>query len=500
MDKKSISTSKPIIFVDGSSYLYRAFHALPALANSKGFQTGAIFGIVNMLRRLLTQYQPEAMAVVFDAKGKTFRDELYEAYKATRQAMPDELISQIDPIHQIIQAMGLPLIMVDGVEADDVIGTLAKEATKNNRASLISTGDKDLAQLVNTDVTLINTMTNTLLDPEGVKNKFGVPPDLIIDYLTLVGDTSDNIPGVPNVGPKTAAKWLQTYGSLDNIIAHAEDITGKVGENLRASLSLLPLTKQLVTIKCDVPLSIHIADLNIKPADEKILIQWFKELEFKGFLSELLQSSQHQIEENTHYVTITTEEALQTWLKKIAEAKLFAFDTETTSLDYMRAQCVGVSFAMTPFEAAYIPFGHDYPDAPKQLSQHTVLSQLKPILENESIKKIGQHIKYDMEVMANIGIHIRGVSFDTMLESYILDSSSNNHDMDSLALKYLGLRTITFEDVAGSGQKQVSFNQVELEKASTYAAQDADVTLRLHQTLYPRIEAEPGLKYVFNYI
>jgi len=494
--------NKPIILVDGSSYLYRAYHAMPALMNSKGSPTGAVYGMINMLKRLIADYQPDYMAVIFDAKGRTFRDDLYEAYKATRQEMPHELVVQIEPIHRIIGAMGLPMIVIEGVEADDVIGTIAVHAAKEKRDTLISTGDKDLAQLVNNHVTLINTMTNTILDPEGVKEKFGVRPEQIVDYLTLIGDTSDNIPGVPQVGPKTAVKWLQEYGTLDNIIAKADSITGKVGENLRTSLSQIPLSKTLVTIKLDVDLPVNLADLNIKPADKNILAELFKEMEFKNWLGELLQKSSADSAANKYenYVIIQSESVFKEWLNQLKQTEIMAFDTETTSLDYMTAQLVGVSFAIKDGTAAYVPFAHDYADAPEQLAKEYVLAELKPVLENPRIKKIGQNIKYDMEVLANAGISLQGIAFDTMMESYVLDSASNNHDMDALALKYLGWRTITFQDLAGKGSKQLTFNQIDVQKAGLYAAEDADVTLRLHEALWPRIVAEQGLKRVFEEI
>ena len=492
---------QPLILVDGSSYLYRAFHALPTLTNSKGFSTGAVYGMVAMLKRLLTEYHPTHIAIVFDTKEKTFRDELYPAYKATRKEMPNELIQQIEPIHNIIRAMGLPLIMIEGVEADDVIGTLTKKSTAANKKSIVSTGDKDLAQLVNHHVTLINTMTNTILDPKGVKEKFGVSPEQIIDYLTLVGDTSDNIPGVPQVGPKTAAKWLQEYHTLDQIIKNVDKITGKVGENLRASLDQLPLTKSLVTIKCDVKLPVFSHDLSIKPINKELLISLYKEMEFKSWLSELLEESkENDTDKYKNYTLITSEKIFSDWIQQLTKAAYFAFDTETTSLDYMSATLVGVSFAIEEGKAAYLPFAHDYSHAPRQLQKEEVLKKLKPILENAAIKKIGQNIKYDMEVLANENISLQGVAYDTMIESYILDSISNAHDMDTLALKYLGWRTITYQDVAGSGKKQLSFNQVEVEKAFVYAAEDADVTLRLHHNLWPRVKKESGLKYIFEEI
>ncbi len=492
---------KSLILVDGSSYLYRAFHAMPSLTNSKGFPTGAIYGVVNMLRRLLTEYDPDCIAVVFDAKGKTFREELYALYKANRKEMPAELVQQIEPIHTIIRALGLPLIIEEGVEADDVIGTLAKIASSQQYPTLISTGDKDLAQLVDQHITLVNTMTDTVLNSEAVKEKMGISPNQVIDYLALVGDTSDNIPGVPQVGPKTAIKWLSEYDSLDNLVAHAENIKGKVGENLRASLIQLPLAKKLATIKLDVPLPFQLSDLKRKAPDEETLKKLFQEMEFKSWLNALLEKTSVTTQNKyANYETILTEEAFAIWLNKLEQATLIAFDTETTSLNYMEATIVGVSFALTPGSAAYIPLAHDYEGAPLQLNRETVLTKLKPLLENPSIKKVGHHIKYDMEVLANHGIELRGIAYDTMLESYILDSNSPNHDMDSLALKYLGWRTIHFEDVAGKGAKQITFNHVPIPAAATYAAEDADVTLQLHQTLWPRLIKESGLKSVFEEI
>jgi DNA polymerase-1 len=494
-------TTKPLVLVDGSSYLYRAFHGLPPLMNSKNFPTGAVFGIVSMLKRLITDYHPDYVAVIFDAKGKTFRDDLYPAYKATRQEMPSDLIRQIEPIHAIIRALGFPIIMVDGVEADDVIGTLTTAASQEGWQVLVSTGDKDLAQLVNDKVTLINTMTNTLLAPAGVKEKFGVTPAQIVDYLTLVGDTSDNIPGVPQVGPKTAAKWLQQYETLDNLVKHANDITGKVGEKLRASISQLPLTKSLVSIKCDVELPLKFDDLKIQSIDKKLLIELFKDMEFKTWLSELLSETKTEVSDKPlPYEMITSENQFKEWLTLLRTAKQFAFDTETTSLEPLNAKLVGLSFAITPEKVAYLPLGHDYDGAPTQLGLNEVLEALKPIFENPQQQKIGQNIKYDMQVLANYHIKVQGVAFDTMLESYVLDSTGNRHDMDSLALKFLGLKTITFEEVAGKGSKQLTFNQVDIEKACAYAAEDAEVTLRLHQTLWPKVSAEAGLKSIFEKI
>jgi len=492
---------KPLVLVDGSSYLYRAFHAMPSLTNSVGFPTGAIYGVTNMLRRLLKDYDPDYIAVIFDAKGKTFREDLYEKYKANRSAMPPELIEQIEPIHEIIKAMGLPLLVVDGVEADDVIGTLAKSAEKKGITTLISTGDKDMTQLVGEHITLVNTMTDTYYTSEKVQEKFGVSPEQMIDYLTLVGDTSDNIPGVPSVGPKTAVKWLQEYKTLDNIINNANNFTGKVGENLRNVLTQIPLSKTLVTIKLDVDLPVSYTELNKTSPNKDALIKLYQRLEFKTWLSDLLENQNTQSQDkHAEYQTIFSEKDFQYWLDKLSHAKLFSFDTETTSLDYMEAKIVGLSFAIEPGKAAYIPLAHDYENAPQQLSCEYVLQQLKPILENAHIHKIGHNIKYDMEILANYGITLQGVKYDTMLESYILDSSSNNHDMDSLALKYLGWRTISFTDVAGKGAKQITFNQVPVDIAAKYAAEDADVTLQLHQHLWPKLAKEKGLEFIFNHI
>ena len=495
------NVNKTLVLVDGSSYLYRAFHAMPSLTNSKGFPTGAIYGVVNMLRRLLSDYHPESIAVVFDAKGKTFRDDIFPAYKAHRPPMPEDLVQQIKPIHDIVRALGLPLLIEEGVEADDVIGTLAKQAEAEGQSTLISTGDKDLAQLVSPHVSLINTMNNTLLNPTTVVEKFGIPPESIVDYLALVGDTVDNIPGVPQVGPKTAVKWLNEYGTLDNIIAHADAVKGKVGDNLRASLEQLPLAKLLATIKTDVALKIKSADLKRTLPDNEKLKELYQSLEFKNWLNDILEKTpQKSADKYAHYETIFTEKALDKWLTTLSKANLFAFDTETTSLNYMDAKIVGVSFAAEPGKAAYVPLMHDYADAPVQLARDAVLSKLKPLLENPNIKKIGQNIKYDIEVLANHDVHLQGAAFDTMLESYILDSASNTHDMDSLALKYLGWRTIQYADVAGKGAKQISFNQVPIEQAATYAAEDADVTLQLHRALWPKLEEEPGMKRVFEEI
>lgn len=491
--------AKPLILVDGSSYLYRAFHAMPSLTNSKGFPTGAIYGVINMLRKLITEHKPELIAVVFDSKEKTFRETLYEQYKANRAAMPDELVQQIKPIHDIIQVLGIPLLVEHGVEADDVIGTLAKHAVEQGMSVIISTGDKDFAQLVNEHITLINTMTDSVLNPQAVTEKFGIPSERIVDYLALVGDSIDNIPGVPQVGPKTAVKWLNEYGSLDNIIANADKISGKVGENLRACLTQLPLAKTLATIKLDVPLQHALPDLTLKEPDTEKLIHFYREFEFSSWLKALLEKNP-QKENNKHaaYETIFTEEKFNEWVDQLQNSTLFAFDTETTSLNTLDAKIVGVSFAITPQKGIYIPLAHDYENAPLQLNREKVLSALKPILENPDILKIGHNIKYDMNVLANYGIYLQGIGFDSMLESYILDSSSNNHGMDALALKYLGWQTIRYEEVAGKGAKQITFNQVSVESAATYAAEDADVTLQLHHYFWQKYAKNAALKSVLE--
>jgi len=499
--------SKPLILVDGSSYLYRAYHAMPSLSNADGEPTGTIYGVVNMLRKLLNDYEPDQMVVVFDAKGKTFRDDMYPEYKANRPPMPEDLRQQVEPILEIVQSMGLPLLQISGVEADDVIGTLAQQATEKKQDVVISTGDKDMAQLVNAHVSLINTMNNSTMDEEGVKEKFGVTPEQIIDYLALIGDTSDNVPGVPKVGPKTAVKWLDQYKSVEAIVADADNIKGKVGENLRDSLGQIPLSQKLVTIKCDVELDQKEDSLKIKPADREALINYYKRFEFKTWLSELLgdnsvSATDGVVEEKiaVEYEAILTQESLDKWLAILQQAELFAFDTETTSLDYMQAEIVGLSFSVTPGKAAYVPLAHDYIDAPEQLSRDDVLQQFKPLLENETPKIIGQHIKYDMNILARYGIHVKGIAFDTMLESYVLNSTASRHDMDSLALKYLGHKTIHFEDIAGKGAKQLTFNQIDLEQAVPYAAEDADITLRLHQTLWDKLKKEEQPRKIFEEI
>jgi len=491
--------AQSFILVDGSSYLYRAFYALPPLTNSKGEPTGAVYGVINMLRRLLKDYDPEHIAVIFDAKGKTFRDDLFKAYKATRPPMPDDLKLQIEPLKEAVVAMGLPLLIIEGVEADDVIATLATQADSSGMKTLISTGDKDMAQIVNKNITLINTMSNTILDPKGVEEKFGIPPECIVDYLALVGDKSDNIPGVPKVGPKTAVKWLIEYGNIDEIIKNSEKITGKVGENLRSHFDELALSRQLATVKLDVELDYKPKDLIRKQPDDEKLKKLFTQLEFKRLLLEVSEKGSDQ-KEAVEYQSILTEKELDLWIDKIKKAELISFDTETDSLNYMKANIVGLSFSIEPNAAAYLPVAHDYENAPTQLSREFVLEKLKPILEDSNIKKVGQNLKYDKHILLNHGINLEGIEYDTMLESYVLNSSGSRHDMDSLALKYLGHRTIHFEDVAGKGAKQKTFNQVELEQATPYAAEDADITLKLHSHLWPKIKKKEGLKYIFERI
>ncbi|ROT93606.1 DNA polymerase I [Marinobacter sp. R17] len=494
----------PVVLVDGSSYLFRAFHALPPLTTSKGQPTGAIKGVISMLRRLDQDFPGSKVVVVFDAKGKTFRHDLYEDYKANRPPMPEDLATQIAPIHEIIRAMGLPLLIVPDVEADDVIGTLAYEATDKGVDVVISTGDKDMAQLVSDHVTLINTMTETAMDRDGVADKFGIAPEQIIDYLALVGDKVDNIPGVDKCGPKTAVKWLQQYDTLDNLIEHADEIKGKIGENLRNALEQLPLSKELATIKTDVDLEFGIQDVKPDDTDREKLLALFKEYEFKTWIAELSDNGDESADDDTtpdapekRYSVITDQGEFDDWVKRLKKADLFAFDTETTSLNYSSAEVVGVSFAIEPGEAAYVPFGHDYMGAPDQLPRDTVLGALKPLLEDPKQKKVGQNLKYDKNVLANHDITLEGIAEDTMLESYVLNSTASRHDMDSLALKYLGEATISFESIAGKGAKQLTFNQIDLEQAGPYAAEDADITLRLHQTLRPRLAKEGRLEAVY---
>ena len=500
MGKDKSGQAKQLILVDGSSYLYRAFHAMPNLTNSRSEPTGAVYGITNMIRKLLADYEPQYIAVVFDAKGKTFRNDLYKEYKANRPPMPDELRKQIERTHDVIKAMGLPLLVIDGVEADDVIGTLATQASKKGMDTLISSGDKDMAQLIDGHVRMVDTMKDVVYDDTEVENKFGVGPDRIIDFLALVGDTSDNIPGVPKVGPKTAAKWLNEYGSLDGVITHADDIGGKVGENLRASLKQIPLSRQLATIKCDVALERSPKQLKRTAPDEDRLRELYSDLEFKTWLSELggVKASSTYESSAAEYETLFDEAQLDDWLERLKASELFAFDTETTSLQATQAQLVGLSFAIEAGAAAYLPVGHNYPGAPAQLSLETVLAKMKPVLEDANQAKVGQNLKYDMSVLANYDIELRGIKFDTMLESYVLDSVASRHDMDSLALKYLGETTIKFEDVAGKGKNQLGFNEVAIEDATPYAAEDAEITLRLHENLWPRLQQVPTLVTLFE--
>ena len=501
----------PVVLVDGSSYLFRAYHALPPLTTSKDHPTGAIKGVISMLRRLEQDFPGSKMVVVFDAKGKTFRHDLYEEYKANRPPMPEDLACQIEPIHEIVKAMGLPLLTVTGVEADDVIGTLANEATSKGIDVVVSTGDKDMAQLVSDHVTLINTMTETRMDRDGVVEKFGVTPEQIVDYLALVGDKVDNIPGVNKCGPKTAVKWLQSYENLDNVIEHADEIKGKIGEYLREATETLPLSRELATIRTDVELDFGLEDLKLREQDDGQLLELFREYEFRTWIAELeegetppsstARSSDEKPGPETgrkNYSVITDQQELDQWLERLKSAELFAFDTETTSLRYMNAEIVGVSFAIEPGEAAYVPLGHDYMGAPEQLDRDEVLNQLKPLLEDPGLAKVGQNLKYDKNVLANHGITLEGIAEDTMLESYVLNSVATRHDMDSLAMYYLGEKTISFESIAGKGAKQLTFNQIELEKAAPYAAEDADITLRLHQTLRPKLKETGKLASVYE--
>ena len=514
-----------LVLVDGSSYLYRAFHALPPLTNSKGEPTGAVLGVLNMLTKLIKEEAPQRVAVVFDAPGRTFRDDLFDQYKAHRPPMPDELRSQLQPLLDAVAGMGLPLLRIGGVEADDVIGTLARRGAASGYEVLISTGDKDMAQLVAPGIGLVNTMSNTRMDREGVKLKFDVYPEQMIDYLALVGDSSDNIPGITGVGPKTAAKWLKQYQSLDNLIAHSAEVGGKVGENLRNELGILELSRKLATIDTDVALEQSPDQLLPAAADNAALRDIYTRLELRVLLKSLdpsdasaeaapvaaTQSTPEAAAANTpaaaggaspsrNYEKITDQARFDAWLALLREAPLFSFDTETDSLDYMQAQIVGVSFAVTAGAAAYVPLAHDYPGAPEQLDRARALKALQPLLESSAHKKLGHHLKYDMHVLANYGIALAGQAFDSMLESYVLNSVATRHDMDSTAAKYLGIQTIHFEDVAGKGAKQITFNQVDVDRAAEYSAEDADVTLQLHQALWPQITATPKLQTLYETI
>ncbi len=515
----------PLILVDGSSYLYRAFHAMPPLTSPSGDPTGAVYGVINMIKKLLQEYKPKQMAVVFDAKGKTFRDDMYEEYKANRPSMPDDLRPQVEPIHQIIAAMGLPVVVISGVEADDVIGSLAQEAANQGVQTLISTGDKDMAQLVNDKVTLLNTMTDTSMDIDGVKAKFGVTPEQIIDYLALMGDKSDNVPGVESVGPKTAVKWLEQHGTVEEVIANADQVKGKVGEKLRAGIEMLKLSKQLVTIKLDVGteegLDRDVSKLHLQSPDNAALKDLYTRMGFSTWLKQVTNleaaagksvaasdagggavakgsaavidavSLATPVEIAKNYETIFTIEQLQIWVKKLEGAELVSFDLETTSVDYTVAQIVGFSFSIKEGEAAYLPVAHDYPGAPEQIELEVALEKLRPVLENTKIPKVGHHMKYDMNVLANYGVTLANVEFDSMMESYVFNSTATRHDMDSVAAKYLGYETIHYEDVAGKGAKQIGFNQVAIEDASPYAAEDADISLRIHNHLFPQLQEQP---------
>jgi DNA polymerase-1 len=514
----------PVVLVDGSSYLFRAFHALPDLRASDGFPTGAIRGVIGMLRKLAKDYRGSPLAVIFDARGKTFRDDLFPAYKAHRPPMPDDLALQIEPIHEIIRAMGLPLLVVSGVEADDVIGTLAAQATREQRDTVVSTGDKDMAQLVSDHVTLVNTMTETRTDRAGVIERFGVPPERIVDYLALMGDAVDNIPGVPKVGPKTAARWLTDFGDLDSIMARASEVGGKVGENLRATLEQLPLSRELARIRCDVPLEFGIHDLDARPGDPETLRQWFRKLEFRSWsdaleaadAGALLTTGGPKVAGATttiepapsiggaaasvarDYRIVDTEEALAELLAAIGQAALTAFDTETTSLRYMDATLVGMSFCVETGVAWYLPLAHRYMGVGPQLPFDDTLARLQPWLESEQRRKVGQNLKYDQSVLRGHGIELRGVEHDTMLQSYVLDSTRGRHNLDDLAQRELGLRTILFEEVAGKGANQIGFESVPIERAAEYAAEDADVALQLHQALWPRLSRDNRLVNVYR--
>ena len=515
----------PLILVDGSSYLYRAFHALPPLTNSKGLPTGAVKGVINMMRRLQKDYPDSTTAVIFDAKGKTFRDDIYSDYKANRPPMPDELRSQIQPIHDVIRAMGMPLISIGGVEADDVIGTYAVQATEKKQPVVISTGDKDIAQLVNEHISLVNTMTDAVLDREGVIAKFGIPPELIIDFLALLGDKSDNIPGVPGVGEKTALGLLQGLGGIDSIyqrLDEVETLSFRGAKTMAAKLEehreLAYLSYQLATIKTDVEVDLAVDELANQAPDNEKLLNLFIDLEFKTWINELSgdsapaqpKSNSQTIEPRSqlsvvapstiNYETILDQQQFSNWLQKLQNSQLMAVDTETTSLNYMVADLVGISLAVEAGEAAYIPFGHDYLGAPPQLSREMVLEAIKPILEDPQIKKVGQNLKYDTSVLAQHGIDLTGIAYDTMLESYVINSVATRHDMDSLAQHYLDVETTSFTEIAGKGASQLTFNQIALEQAGPYAAEDADITLRLHQALWPQVKAELPLKTLFEEI
>jgi len=517
-----LANGKALLLVDGSSFLYRAFHAMPDLRNRHGEPTGAIYGVLNMLRKLRHDYPADYSLCVFDAKGKTFRDDWYPEYKAHRPAMPDDLARQIEPLHQAIAASGWNLLMQEGVEADDVIGTLARQAAQDGVRCIVATGDKDLAQLVNEHVTLINTMNNETLDIAGVNTKFGVPPERILDYLTLTGDTVDNVPGVEKVGPKTAVKWLAQYGTLDNLMQHAGEVGGVVGENLRRALDWLPQARRLLTVKCDVTLPQPYSGLVAPAPDTEQLRSLYERFEFKTWLRELnsLQQTPSPLQgegggeggnstsndlfgtepartDSAHYETILTDAQLDTWLEKLLAAELVCVDTETTGLDVMNAQLVGISFAIQPHHAAYLPLAHRFPGAPDQLNRAVALQKLQPWLESSRHKKLGQNLKYDLHIFANHGVALSGIHDDTLLQSYVLESHKP-HDMDNLALRHLNIKTISYAEVVGKGAKQLCFDQVDLDTATRYAAEDADITLQLHQYLSAQIEVQSGLRHVYR--
>ena len=495
-----MSKQPTLYLIDGSSYIYRAFHALPNLSNSHGEPTGALLGVANMLKRLLNEENPEYIVVVFDAKGPTFRHEMFPDYKANRPPMPAELRVQLEQILEFTRLLGLPLLQVEGVEADDVIGTLSSAAEKAGMNCVISTGDKDLAQLVSDRITLVNTMTNTWMDRDGVIEKFGVKPEQIIDYLALTGDKSDNIPGVEKCGPKTAAKWLNTHHTLDEVMARSEEVGGKIGEYLRAALDQLPLSRDLATIRRDLDLEFRPEDLKRSDVDQNTLTEVLKRYEFNSWLQELGGGGEETVTEKTDYQTISRLEDLKSLVAELKSSRLFAVDTETTSLDPMQAELVGLSFSTLAGRAVYIPVGHDYAGAPAQLDRAEVLGHLKPLLEDPQRGKVGQHIKYDMNVLSCYDIQVSGVAFDTMLESYVFNSTGSRHNMDALALKYLGRQTTHYEDIAGKGAKQISFSQVPIEEAGHYAAEDADITLQLHEHLWPRLQKQPSLAAVLQEI
>ena len=499
-----MSTDKRLILVDGSSFLFRAYHAMPDLQTHSGQLTGAVYGVTNMLRKLIKECDPELIAIVYDAKGKTFRHDMYDLYKANRPPAPPELVSQIQYVHDITRAMGLPLICIPGVEADDVTGTLAAQATEKKLDVLVVTGDKDMAQLVNGHVTLIDTMKNQTLDNQGVIDKFGVRPDQIIDYLALTGDTSDNIPGVPKVGPKTAAKWLNQYETIDELMAHSAEIGGKVGESLRENLDQLIMSKALTTIKLDVELDYECDTLHFAEPDREALAEYYRELQFNAWAREIALDESHWSDEvdnslqvppavDADYTTILNEASLDEWLNALSNSELFAVDTETTSLDAQRARLVGLSFCITPGKAAYLPLAHSYAGVPAQLPFDDTLAKLKPLLEDPRLKKVGQNLKYDAIVLQHHRINLKGIAFDTMLESYVTEAGMTRHDMDTLAMRHLDHKTISFKEIAGTGKKQLTFDQIDLNLAAPYAAEDADITLRLHQSLIPKIEKIPSI-------